>query len=210
MKLKAGNIYLFKYFRYKQDKQPLVLVLYHGMNTLKDKATLHGKPQEIHHEIIHGININYLKDDLTEELIDMMVKIAMKELNAKDMYRFYHTYIKRNLLPIISKAYRIYLVNSIGNPVPVSRGYNETRNFLLNMITSKKETYRVTGNKIRKEINLAKKNPNEIYKLSEKKEGKPSVKEILMSVDDYIGRLNEIRSEKFDKTKFTGIRRRKR
>ena len=195
MRLQAGNIYLFKYFRYRKDKQPLVLILYHGIHPSTGN------------EIIHGININYLQNSLTEDLIDMMVRIAMKDLDAKNMYRFYHKYMKINMHPIIAKAYRIYLVKSVGYPIPVSRGYNETRNFLKTLIVSKKDEAAKIRTQLRKEIVFAKTNPEEIKKLI--KEKPMSTSEIFMSVDNYLNEIQKHTLNKFDKTKYTGLRRRK-
>lgn len=196
MRLHVGYIYLFKYFNYKRDRQPLVLVLYQGIH-----------PTTGNH-IIHGININYLRKDLTTDLIEMLTQIATKQLDARNMYRFYHSYMKKKIHPIIAKAYRIYLVTYLGKPYIVSRGFNETHSFLSSLIMSKTRSENKIKTKLTDEIMLGKEYPENAKTLSENRS--TSVGDVLDNVKNYFNQIKEhLNKPKFDKRNYTGIHRRK-
>lgn len=141
MKLKTGNIVWFRYNRYKEDKSPIALILYGG---------------DAHHPV-HAINLNYLPDNLNEKVVDMISKIASKQLDAKDMKQLYHSYMKKRLHPIIAAGYRTYTLSEIREPKIVSYGFAESISFIHKFKTkfSKEETKQLKA-VIEKKIDLGK------------------------------------------------------
>lgn len=114
MHLKTGSIVWFRYHKYREDKTPIALILFdHDRNNN-----------------VHAINLNYLPNDLTQQVINMIALIASKELDAKDMKQLYHYYMKKRLHPIIRRAYRTYKKTEITHPKLVSTGFNEMLTFL--------------------------------------------------------------------------------
>jgi hypothetical protein len=125
MEFKTGNIYLVRYREYKHDPTPLILVLYPG-----HFADFHSaKPMEL----MHAINLNYLKSALSEGVYKMIALIVTKQLSGRDTHALYHDYIKNNLHPVIRHAYRTYNPAKITNPKLVSKGFNESLGFIQKM-----------------------------------------------------------------------------
>lgn len=116
--LKTGSIYLVKYREYKQDPNPLILVLYPG--TMANFNT--AKPEEL----MHAINLNYLQAGMAKDVYRLVAMVATKQLSASKMYKLYHEYIKYNLSSAIRNAYRTYHPNKIIHPKLVSSGFKES------------------------------------------------------------------------------------
>ncbi len=108
MTLKTGTIVWFKYSKYKHDKNPLALILF--------DADKYGN--------VHAINLNYLPEKLTTQVINFIVKIISRELKANDMRELYHSYISNKMSPVVSAAYRTYKKDEIKNARIVSKGFS--------------------------------------------------------------------------------------
>ena len=186
MKLKAGQIYLMKYFNYKHDKEPLVLVLYHGLDRNPDISKKK--------EILHGINLNYLTDKLTDQLVDIIVQIATKQIKSKDAYMLYHNQLKHKIPNVIAKAYRTYTWKHVGNPIPISRGFDDTTHFIQNLRKAfKKPDVKKMQSHIKGEIKVAKEKKDEIIKTYNPK--KMSSEQILEFVDNYMKLIQQAKIE---------------
>lgn len=125
---KIGHIYLTRYRAYKQDPTPLILVLYPGRYA--DFKT--AKPMDL----LHGINLNYLKAGMIEDVYKMIGMIASKQLSGFNSYKLYHDYMKYNLNAAIRNAYRTYVPNKLTNAKLVSKGFRESLSFLDNLKVS--------------------------------------------------------------------------
>jgi hypothetical protein len=112
MKLETGNIYSFHYRRYKNDPNPLALILYQDNN------------------ICHALNFHYLSKNLNEELILMIAKMATKMIKTESMYNLYHNWMKRNIPGVIEKAYRTYKPQHITSVKRMTRGYWGIQSFI--------------------------------------------------------------------------------
>lgn len=178
MKFKTGTIILFKYGKYRRDKQPLVLILYGG--------------DEVNN--VHGLNLHYLSNQLTDELIDFILKIISRELSKRDMKALYHDYMKKKLHPIIEKAYRTYKPSETSNAAIVSRGFNETVTILQKF---KRITNRLTPEdltqiraKIKSQIAIEKTMEKVNLKNVAMKTPTYSPDEIAKAVQEYVKQLN--------------------
>jgi len=186
MSLQKGWIYNFRYARYRNDPQPLALILY------ADKR------------IAHAINISYLSPILANDLIDMLIMIAtnkvsgriIKGLDGEDTYELYHSYMKYKLGAIIKKAYRIYFIKSIRDLRPVSRGFNETTNYLSDMKTITAPIQKIIKEKIVKDIAFIQKDNKTILTPLQAEEWAIA----------YVSAAKEISKLKLDKSKYTGIK----
>jgi len=139
MKLKKGHIYLMKYFHFKNDKEPLILVLYHGRNA-KNK------------HLVHGLNLNYLSTQANNQVIDIIYQIMNKKIDFTDEHSFYHNYLKRNAPNVIKKSYRTYTTDQIGSPKEISRGVNASTDLLRKMniaLSDEKQVKKVFSNTIK-------------------------------------------------------------
>lgn len=184
-KLKKGGVFFFQYSGYKEDPTPIALVLY------VDKRK----------KLVHAININYLTPRLTDYLINMIALIALKQLNARDMFSFYHNYIKRKLPRVVRTSYRTYKSNKIKNVVLLSQGFDETKDYLNNL--KKKQTkkkYEFVRKTIKKQIKKAINTQPIIFK-----GGKEiAQKKINKKVDEYMKVVQDIFAQReADMKKFT-------
>lgn len=189
MKLKRGYIAYFRYRRYHKDPYPLALVLYVG------------------DELIHCLNIHYLSQNLTDDLVEMIVKVALKRLKSQDQYRFYHNYMKRYLPNVIKASYRTYKPGYITDVVIVSKGFEMTAGFLnaLKKLGGTKFTQKKTEKVVKKEIDKVeqkKKTPEEIKKME-----KITSKQIAQNVDEYFKAIKQIVKYRTDREKYTGVKR---
>lgn len=188
MKLKVGRIYLMKYFNYKHDKEPLILVLYHGLDR-KNKE-----------EILHGINLNYLSNKLTDQLIEVVIQIATKQIKSNDPYSLYHNQLKHRIPKVIAQAYRTYNWKHVGDPIPVSKGFDETTHFIRNLNKAfKKPDVAKMQSQVKSEIEIAKTKKEEIKKTYNPK--KMTSEQILEFVDNYVKLIEQV---KIDESKRTG------
>lgn len=184
MQLKRGYIAYFKYSRYHKDPYPLALVLY-----ADDK-------------ILHCLNIHYLSKDLTDELVEMISHVALKKLDARDAYRFYHNFLKPKLPHMIQKCYRVYKTPHIQNAVIVSYGFETSRRFIETLKSSNKTSEEKVKHSIEKEIDAVKetkKSPEEFMLMV------PSF-QIVDSVEDYFSKIKSIIKPKIDTRKYTGLK----
>lgn len=110
--LETGNIYSFHYRRFTVDPNPLVLVLY------------------CDDDICHAINLHYLPKPLSEELIDMIAKIAIKNVKLYSMYHHYHNWMKKNIPHVIKHAYRTYKPNQMTSIHQVTKGRWGIKSFI--------------------------------------------------------------------------------
>lgn len=115
MNIKKGYIYWFKYTKYRTDPQPVVLILWPGDYSLSGPKSL-----------VHGINLNHLSKDLTDDVVRMVTKIASGALSGSNTRYLYYNYMKQKLHPVIKRAYRTYLPNAIRGIKTVSNGFHET------------------------------------------------------------------------------------
>jgi len=120
--LKTGYIYLFKYRAYKQDPMPLVLVLWPGALANFNAA----KPAQL----VHGINLNYLKAGMLADVFRLISKIATKQLSGRNTYTLYHEYIKSNLSTVVRNAYRTYDLSKATGFKVISKGFHESLSFI--------------------------------------------------------------------------------
>ncbi len=193
MKMHAGHIYLMKYFHYRNDKEPLILVLYHGMDRNKDVSK--------RKEVVHGINLNYLSNSnkLTDQVVDFIIQVATKQIKSNDAYQLYHNYIKHKLPKVIAKAYRTYDCRYIGTPIPISKGFDETTTFIKNLNNAQKHNTKDIKQRIKAKIKTAQEKKEVIKKIYNTKQ--MTSEQILEFVDNYI---KLIQKAKIDDTKRTG------
>jgi hypothetical protein len=111
-KLNTGNIYSFHYRRYKQDPNPLVLVLY------------------CDNDICHSLNFHYLPKKLNNKLIHMIARLALKQLKTRSTYALYHNWMKKYIPDIIKRAYRTYKPNQMTSIKRITYGYWGITSFL--------------------------------------------------------------------------------
>ena len=187
----AGRIYLMKYYNYKHDKEPLILVLYHGMDRNKDVSK--------RKEVVHGINLNYLSNKLTDQLVDFIIQVATKQIKSNDAYQLYHNHIKYKLPKVIAKAYRTYDWKHIGTPIPISKGFDETTIFIKNLNNAQKHNTKDIEQRIKAKIKTAQEKKDVIKKTYNTKQ--MTSEQILEFVDNYI---KLIQKAKIDDTKRTG------
>lgn len=185
MQLKRGYIAYFKYSRYHKDPYPLALVLY-----ADDK-------------ILHCLNIHYLSQDLTDELVETIARVALRKLDAKDAYRFYHNFLKPKLPHVVQKCYRVYKTPHIQHAVIVSYGFETSRRFIetLKSVSSPAAEEKIKRS-VKKEIDAVKeteKSPEEFMMMV------PSF-QIVDSVEDYFSKIKSIIKPKIDTRKYTGLK----
>lgn len=182
MKLEAGNIYSFHYSNYKDDPNPLVLVLY------------------CDDEICHALNFHYLGKTYTQELINMICLIALKFLNMKSMYAHYHNWMKRNIPGVIRHSYRTYKPKHIKSVKRLTVGYWGINTFLqeYNQATKHKKLTAVQE-KLSKTIN--KKKSDAIVK----QKTKIDFGEMCKQIDRFVDRAEEVyqSGKKEDLSKYT-------
>lgn len=199
MKLKRGYIAYFKYTRYHKDPYPLALVLYVAEKEEFDQVTKQTKKREL----VHCLNIHYLSKDLTDELVNMIANVALKTLDARDMYQFYHDHMKKNLPNVIKSAYRTYYSDHISNISLVSRGFEASRGFIeaLKQV-NKKPTEQKIIHQVTKEIE----NVKESKKTPEEIEKEMSASQIYKNVEEYFNKIKSIVKPKTDFKKYTGLK----
>lgn len=184
MQLKHGYITYFHYTNYHKDPYPMALVLF------------------VDKEIIHCLNLHYLSDKLTDELVEVIFAIVSKNLDARDAYNFYHNHLKKKLPHLIQNSYRIYKTKFIKDATIVSYGFNASRSFIEALKSLSKKPSNETVHKIIKtEVHAAtaiKKPPEEFIRLV------PS-HQIVDEVEDYFSKIKSILKPKIDTTKFTGM-----
>ncbi len=184
MKLKRGLIYYFEYGRWHEDPYPLALVLYAG-DTL-----------------VHCLNLHYLDGQLNDDLIAMITKIALGKLDARDQYKFYHSYMKRRMPGVIKNAYRTYKPGYIRNVVVVSNGFEITQAFLEKLrkfAKVKHLTKKKIETQIKKEVKAVgetKRSPEELERIQ--KLTKPQIHK---NVLNYMREIKKIVQERIDKQK---------
>jgi hypothetical protein len=181
MKLKRGYIAYFKYSRYHKDPYPLALVLF-----ADDK-------------VVHCLNIHYLSKDLTDELIELIAKIALKRLDARDAYHFYHNHLKVKLPHVIQNCYRVYKADHIHSAVIVSYGFETSRRFIetLKSIATPADEKKVQLN-IKKEVKAVEKakDPEDFMSMV------PNF-QIVDDVESYFSKIKSIVKPKIDIKKYT-------
>jgi len=184
MQLKRGYIAYFKYSRYHKDPYPLALVLY-----ADDK-------------VLHCLNIHYLSKDLTDELVEMIARVALKRLDARDAYRFYHNFLKPKLPHVIQKCYRVYKTPHIQNAVIVSYGFETSRRFIETLKSTASASEEKIKRSVQKEIDAVKETAEspEEFMLAV-----PSF-QIVDSVEDYFSKIKSIIKPKIDTKKYTGLK----
>lgn len=182
--LKRGFICYFRYNRYHKDPHPMALILY-----ADDK-------------ILHCLNIHYLSKDLTKELVEMIADVALKKLDARSAYRFYHNTLKIKLPHVIQKCYRIYKIEHIQHVVVVSNGFDTTKKiidgFKLNPPVLKEKVKK----RVQKEIDRikdTKKSPKELMSAM-------SSIQIVDDIDEYFNKIKSIAKSKIDLKKYTGLK----
>ena len=169
MKLEAGNIYSFHYSNYKEDPNPMVLVLY------------------CDEEICHALNFHYLGKTYTQELINMITLIALKFINTKSMYAHYHNWMKKNIPGVIRHSYRTYKPKYIKRPKKLTAGYWGINTFLneYNNATKHKKLTAVQT-KLSKVIN--KKKAEKIIK----EQSKIDIEEMIKQIDKFVERAEQV------------------
>jgi len=180
MRLQRGWIAYFKYTRHHKDPYPLALILYVG-----DK-------------LVHCLNIHYLSDYLTDDLIDTIAKVALRKISPKDMYEFYHGHLKQKLPEIVKSAYRTYKPQSIANIVVVSKGFEMSRGFI-EQLKPKPSEEKIKAT-IKKEITKVQQSD----KVPEDYASELPSAKITKGVEDYFNQIKSIVKKRIDKSKFTG------
>lgn len=184
MKLKRGYIAYFKYNHYHKDPYPLALVLWENG------------------EIMHCINLHYLSKDLTDDMIDTISKVALKKLDARDAYNFYHDHLKRKLPHVIQLSYRIYKTQFVSNATIVSYGFETSRRFIETLKSVSQTVEEKVKRDIKKEIDAVqetKANPEEFQYVV------PSF-QIVSDVETYFDKIKSIIKPKIDTKKYTGLK----
>lgn len=191
MKLNTGCIYKIDYAGYRIDPSPLTLILYSGK------------------KYTHGINITYLSKGLSNQLIEIIAKIATTQIKANDAYDLYHSHLKKKIPSVIRIAYRTYFTNKIKNPIFVSNGYFNTKDFLIKLKAGMSKTeYNKLKKDIRQSIKLAqdkKQLDRRIYKYNTlaKKNERLSLAEIDKRANDYMKKIKENLIPKKDNSVYT-------
>lgn len=184
MQLKRGYICYFHYQNYHKDPYPLALVLY------------------VDKEIMHCLNIHYLSNSLTDELIETIVDVALRKLKAKDAYKFYHNHLKKQLPHVIQKSYRVYKTKYVKNASIVSYGFETSKGFLATLkAISNKPSNQAARDAIKTEIDVVKeikKTPEELIKVL-------PLHQIVDEVDDYFKKIKSIIKPKIDTKKYTSV-----
>lgn len=178
-----GHIAYFHYARYHRDKNPLALILYAD------------------NKLVHCINLNYLSSSMNDEMVDIIVAIAMRQIqNSSDAYMLYHNYLKRRIPTIILRAYRTYKPQHIKNIMYVSDGFNSSISFVKSMVAKlPKET--ILKTKIAKEIaGVGTYTPEELSKLKS-----TSTNQLLAKTQDYFNRIKQVIKPKIDEKKYTKL-----
>lgn len=192
-KLERGKIYRIRYSNYRQDPFPLILVLY----TDKTKC--------------HALNINYLSQRLTNQLINVISDVATKKVNGSNAYSFYHRHLKKVIPTVIKYCYRTYFNEKIVNPRLVSEGFGQTRNFLQAIKSRFNEPdYKEVKTSIKKAIQqandpeLEKKRVKRMFRMFRENE-KLSPKQLEERVNLYLEHINDIKikNPKIDWSEFT-------
>lgn len=193
IKIERGYIYRIAYREYKHDPFPLILVLYADDNK------------------IHALNLNYLSNRLTNQLIGLITDVATKKVAADNAYSFYHRHLKRFLPAVIKICYRTYFIKKVSSPKKISEGFYQTRGILgkLKRIYSDKE-YNDIKKKVKTSIKEANNPETEVkrvkrlFKLFRENE-KLSPKELEARVKLYLEHVNDIKikNPKIDWSVFT-------
>ena len=193
MKVQRGYIYRIAYREYKHDPFPLILVLYAD----EDK--------------VHALNLNYLSNRLTNQVINMITDVATKRISGDNAYGFYHRHLKRFLPVVIKYCYRTYFTSKITSPKKISEGFYQTRGILgkLKSFYSDQE-YNDIKKKIKQSIKDAnnpeteKKQVKRMFRLFKENE-KLSPKELEERVRKYFDHVNDIKikNPKIDWSEFT-------
>jgi methyl coenzyme M reductase subunit C-like uncharacterized protein (methanogenesis marker protein 7) len=184
--LKRGFICYFRYNRYHRDPYPMALILY-----ADDK-------------ILHCLNIHYLSKDLTQELVEIITDVALKKLDAKNAYRFYHNTLKIKLPHVIQRCYRVYKTQHIQHVVVVSNGFETSKKFIetLRQINIPKTLEEQVKHRIQKQIDRVKntkKSPKELMSAM-------SSLQIADDIDEYFSKIKSITKSKVDLKKYTRLR----
>lgn len=193
MKVQRGYIYRIAYREYKHDPFPLILVLYAD----EDK--------------VHALNLNYLSNRLTNQVINMITDVATKRISGDNAYGFYHRHLKRFLPAVIKYCYRTYFTSKITSPKKISEGFYQTRGILgkLKRFYSDQE-YNDIKKKVKQSIKDAnnpeteKKQVKRMFRLFKENE-KLSPKELEERVRKYLDHVNDIKikNPKIDWSEFT-------
>ena len=196
MRLKQGTITWFKYNRYKVDKEPIALILYGGDS----------------HNNIHALNLNYLSNNLSSRVFNMVAQIASRRLKANDVRRLYYDYMKGRMHPVLAKAYRTYKPNEISRPRIISPGFQETLKWLdkFKRKFSDKEVKKIKT-QVKKKVKAAQKAQEYIGdKATKMKHVKLTPEQAEKVAKQYMKMIHKITpGTRLDPKKFVGIRRRK-
>lgn len=172
MKLETGNIYSFHYRRYKNDPNPLVLILY------QDK------------DICHALNFHYLSKNLSEELITMIAKMATQKIKNKPMYELYHNWMKRNIPGVIQNAYRTYKPQHITSVKRLTRGYWGINSFINYMNEKEKHlTLTKVQERLKDKINKFKK---ATYNKPKKEKRKINLDKLQDYIIQYVNQVDDL------------------
>lgn len=198
---KVGSIYLVKYRSFGQDPTPLILVLYAGKY-----ADFHSAKTK---DLLHAINLNYLKADMIDDVYNMVAMIANKQMSGSNTYNLYHDYMKTNLNPILRKAYRTYDLSKMSNAKLVSKGFKESLGFLNNpkYILDKEQKQNRMKALIKAKVNAAKVIESESTKLITKNINVSlSLEEAERRARIYMDAIQKAKKpEELDLKKFTGL-----
>lgn len=191
-KLEKGCIYRFKYLNYNVDKYPLALILYAGPT------------------YVHALNLSYLTRNLRAEVIDMITKIATKQMEGRDTYALYHKYIKKKLPRVIRFCYRKYFTHLIHNEQMVSRGFWHTRDFLYNIKKFSEKDKNKVFKDIRDAIKVASNEKQQDQKLRKLRRlaltehyKNLTSKDIHVRASDYLAEINKVYNQKFQRDRYT-------
>lgn len=189
--LKTGLIYSFHYRRFKNDPNPLVLVLY------------------CDRRICHAINFHYLKGNYNIQLIHMIASIASKTLKMKSMYAHYHSWMKRKIPGVIARAYRTYKPQHITGVKKITKGFWGVESFLKSLKKPKHLKLTEVQKRLIEKINKKK---AERIKKQEFKKTKITPKQLEENIKNYVRKMDKILESlrKKDKSKYTYTHRRNR
>ena len=178
MKLKTGTVVLFRYNKYREDKNPLALILHDS-----DK---HGN--------VHALNLNYLPQRLTTQVVNLIMKIIEREIRTDDMRRFYHDYLRGQLNPVVSRSYRTYKKSEIKSARVVSHGFANARGVL-------SKIFKIDVDKIKREKTIIK---NQIKggKIASDLIEKVSPAEAERKAKEYVDIIRSFRPESSDEIDF--------
>jgi len=190
MELKIGHIYWFRYHAYQHDPTPLVLILWPGNKRTFETA----KPMHL----MHGLNLNYLKAGIADDVYRMIAQIATKTLTSNTQ-KLYDEYLR--MLPATRIAYRTYNPEKISGAKLVSAGWKESLSFINKF--KKKEQIEAQIVKLVHSKVIAAKNVTKIIKET-KSLGKITADEAEARARQYLSAIAKVkRPEVLDPSKYT-------